>query len=436
MPNEQIKKVLANVSQTLTEAEKAQARENIGAASSADVATGAVLYNTPQNLNNTEKEQARENIGAVSSADIPSFTQVQSNWDELDPSDPAYIRNKPNTALPSYTSTEANKALCVNIDGNGVEWEYRLKARLVDNNPEDPGGTVSKDITNMTVNLNDGTKGLIRVRPAGESIRMAGWLAPDFESITDEGKVLKISANNLPEWATNPDLSYKAYGAQDYAPLTAMKINLDDPDGYIGFKLNNDNSYTGYAVAGPYKALLDSGVNGKGTSTTPVYIDSDGTFKTCALFPKTHKLTNASYTITSTDISNGYCNVDMFTFPVPEYQSEVCFMATIVGLEWGPSGTAHRLTNSEVSKIEVWGTREDHSTIGYMYREIGSSEINNSDSHHAPTHPSDNFWYINACGSTNAGTMKYLTFRFYFASGTAMAAGNLIRYSGQLVQFT
>lgn len=434
MPNEQIKKVLANVSQTLTETEKAQARANIGAASSADVATGAVLYNTPQNLNNTEKEQARENIGAVSAADIPSFTQVQANWDELDPSDPAYIRNKPNTTLPPYTSTEANLTLCVNEYGNGVEWDRRLKARLVDDDGQ--GSTTSKDISNMTVNLNSTAMGLVRVRPAGESIRMAGWLAPDFESITDEGKVLKISANNLPEWETNPDLTYKAYGAQDYAPLSAMKIDMDNPDGYIGFKLNNDNNYTGYAVAGPYKALLDSGVNGKGNSTTPVYIDSDGTFKTCALFPKTQKILNQSYTITSTDISRGYCDVNIFTFPVPEFQSEVCFMATVVSLEWGTSGTAHRLTNTEVSKIEVWGTRDDHSTIGYMYREIGSSEINNSDSHHAPTHPADNFWYINACGSTNSGTMKYLTFRFYFASGTAMEAGNLIRYSGRLVQFT
>lgn len=434
MPNEQIKKLLVNTPQSLSEAEKAQGRANLGAASSADVASYAVLYNTAQDLNNDEKEQARENIGAISASDIPAFTQVQSNWNESDPSNPAYIRNKPSFALPTYTSTEANFSLCVNEYGNGIEWDRRLKARLVDDDGQ--GSTTSKDISNMTVNLNETAKGLIRVRPAGESIRMAGWLAPDFESITDEGKVLKISTNNLPEWATNPDLTYKAYGSQDYAPLSAMKIDLDDPDGYIGLKLNNDNNYTGYVVAGPYKALLDSGVNGKGNSTTPVYIDSDGTFKTCALFPKTQKLTNQSYTITSADISRGYCDVDMFTFPVPEHQSEVCFMATVVGLEWGPSGTAHRLTDSEVSKIEVWGTRDDDSTIGYMYREIGPSEINNSDSHHAPTHPSDNFWYINACGSTNAGTMKYLTFRFYFASGTAMVAGNLIRYSGQLVQFT
>lgn len=48
-----------DIAQTLTDAQKLQARENIGAA------TGAVRYDTTQTLTNAEKLQARENIGVV-----------------------------------------------------------------------------------------------------------------------------------------------------------------------------------------------------------------------------------------------------------------------------------------------------------------------------------------------------------------------------------
>ena len=49
--------------QSLTTAQQAQARENIGAAASDDVPTDAVKY-TAQTLTNAQKSQARQNIGA------------------------------------------------------------------------------------------------------------------------------------------------------------------------------------------------------------------------------------------------------------------------------------------------------------------------------------------------------------------------------------
>ena len=71
----------------------------------------------------------------------------------------------------------------------------------------------------------------------------------------------------------------KPYGGSETF-VSAMKINSDDPDGYA--YVTADDVGQGYLVSGPYKTLLDAGINsgyGVGDSATPIYIDNDGTFK-------------------------------------------------------------------------------------------------------------------------------------------------------------
>jgi len=305
--------------------------------------------------------------------------QVQANWTENDIAASSYIQNKPNLATVA-TSGSYND---------------------LSDKPTIPAAQVQSD-----------------------------W------SETDTSSPAFIANKPRVPWIREME-----YGAQSAVTIRTLLFNEDDPDGYSEIAQTDVDGRTyhpGYLVKGPYKKLLDSGINngsGKGNSYTPVYVDTDGKFKTCSIFAVNSSI-NRSYTITSTDISNGYCWVDMATFPRPNEQSDTTFMLTISGLNWGPSGSANRLTDTDVSSIEVWGTREDHSKIGYKYRTIGSSEINNSDSHSAPTHPMDNFWKIWACGSTNAGVMKYISFKFNFASGTRFQAGNNIVWNYRLVQFT
>ena len=55
--------------QSLTDAQKAQARSNIGASGGGDIPTDVVKY-TPQSLTDSQKTQARTNIGAVGSGDL------------------------------------------------------------------------------------------------------------------------------------------------------------------------------------------------------------------------------------------------------------------------------------------------------------------------------------------------------------------------------
>ena len=59
--------------QSLTDAQKAQARNNIGAGSPT---SDAVLY-TAQTLTNAQKQQARNNIGALATSDLPVGSKLQ-----------------------------------------------------------------------------------------------------------------------------------------------------------------------------------------------------------------------------------------------------------------------------------------------------------------------------------------------------------------------
>lgn len=75
--------------QTLTSEEKAQARDNIGASDFSGDYTD--LTNTPTIP--TATSELNNDSGFITSSDIPA--QVQSDWNEADTNDPAYIQNKP-----------------------------------------------------------------------------------------------------------------------------------------------------------------------------------------------------------------------------------------------------------------------------------------------------------------------------------------------------
>lgn len=78
------------------------------------VAQNLVGYNWPQTLTNKQKAQARNNIGAISSSEL-----VQSDWNQNDTSASDYIKNKPtiDTALSSTSENAVqNKVVKTAID--------------------------------------------------------------------------------------------------------------------------------------------------------------------------------------------------------------------------------------------------------------------------------------------------------------------------------
>jgi len=391
---ETIKKVLANVTQHFTDAEKALARANIGAAAVEDITTDAVKY-TEQALTDAQKGQARQNInaaanvlatqssnGLMSSSDkekldgiqagaevnvqsdwnqtsttaddyiknkpalaaialsgswsdlqnIPSdlvfdssyvhtdnnFTttlknkldgieagaeaNVQADWTETSTSSDAYIRNKPADLVQDvdYVHTDNNftDALKTKLDGiaSGAEVNVQSDWNQSDNTADDyiknkPSNLV-QDASyvhtdeNFTASLKTKLEGIA----AGAEVNVqADWNQTD-SSADDyiKNKPAVITQVN-PDWTASsglaqilnkPNFQRVVYGGTA-SELTGLKFDADDPTGYVSVLLDSDQQPSGYLVAGPYKVLLDSGVNGLGDSSEGVYIDSDGTFKKC-----------------------------------------------------------------------------------------------------------------------------------------------------------
>jgi hypothetical protein len=132
----------------------------------------------------------------------------------------------------------------------------------------------------------------------------------NFASVTSDGASVKVaSVDSSGNWsnatvnlATTTDSSLvqkKNYGDGSPSRVATLLIDSDDPEGYAQVKA--DNATKGYLVKGPYATLLDSGVNGVGDGDTPVYIDSDGTFKSCNALTAGSNVQINGTTISATD---------------------------------------------------------------------------------------------------------------------------------------
>lgn len=124
---------------------------------------------------------------------------------------------------------------------------------------------------------------------------------------TSAGKVLTCddALENL-SWqtpASAPSIVQKLdYGDTSASTVSTLLIDADDPEGYAVVKCDGSNK--GALVQGPYKSLLDSGINGGagvGDGNTPVYIDSDGTFKSCNALTAGSNVQINGTTISATD---------------------------------------------------------------------------------------------------------------------------------------
>lgn len=205
-------------------------------------AVNSVLYNIDQREDTTaaEKKTARDNIGAVSADDVG---EIVGNYKTLQvPIEITY---------PDYAIL---KKLTQNTNGVvGIECSYIHCA--------------TQD-TNGLLSATDKTK-LDGIQAGAEVNVQSDW------SQSDSGADDFIK--NKP---SIPSVQKKAYGGSPEAVSTLL-IDADDPDGFVGLKA--DNAYMGDLVNGPYKMLLDSGVNGAGDSSTPVYINGNGQFATCSI---------------------------------------------------------------------------------------------------------------------------------------------------------
>lgn len=343
--SEPIKKVLANVAQNLSNAEKAQARENIGAAGAGDVPANAVLY-TAQTLQDYEKAQARQNINAAtgdvattSSNGLMSSTDktkldgiaagaevnVQSDWNQTNNAADDYIKNKPfipedkvyvfdsnsfnrntvkaafdagklvycNTTFPPDYSKVVRVQLAgyddTTIDGVGYEVYWFSGSVPKYDAASEQYGEAQFNIPAEFFYYNKSTGEVTRSGTTSWQLRQPDWNQSDNTAddyIKNKPSIPGAQVNSdwnassgVAQILNKPSLTNTPYGGSATS-LSSLNFDFDDPEGYVEVKVNG--GYAGNLVAGPYKGLLDSGINngsGVGDSNTPIYIDTDGTFK-------------------------------------------------------------------------------------------------------------------------------------------------------------
>ena len=219
--SEKVLKVLSNVAQGLTETQKAQARSNIGCAGSYTAGTGIAI-----------------NDHSI----INTAPHVKSDWLAASGTS-AEILNKPSIG---------NGTLTIQKNGTNVATFSANQSSAATANITVP--TDTSDLTNGA--------GFIT------SAQVPAQVNADWTASSGTAQILH-----------KPTLATKAYGGSN-VEIGSLVIDADDPDGYVDVMCDNVSS--GKLVKGPYAALLNSGVNGVGDSSTPVYIDSNGQFATAS----------------------------------------------------------------------------------------------------------------------------------------------------------
>lgn len=284
------------------------------------------IKNKPENLvqdanyvhtdNNFTDSEKTKLAGIESGAEV----NVQSDWNQTDNTADDFIKNKPTLAaialsgswadlqnVPSglvidslYVHTDNNftDALKTKLEGieAGAEVNVQSDWNQSDNTADDyiknkPQNLVQDaSYVHTDNNFTDAEKTKLGGIAAGAEVNVqADWNQTD-SSADDYIKnkptvVAQVNANwtassGIAQILNKPNFQRVIYGGTT-SELTGLKFDADDPEGYIRVTLDSDQQASGLLVAGPYKALLDSGVNGLGDSSEGVYIDSDGTFKKC-----------------------------------------------------------------------------------------------------------------------------------------------------------
>lgn len=135
--------------------------------------------------------------------------------------------------------------------------------------------------------VNKGTIWATTTAPTMDSTSPYSYTSQEFEAkdTSVQSNWNETNTSSLSYIQNKPSTSLVqtlSYGDLNPTDVSTLLIDNDDPEGYS--RIKTDNIAQGNLVAGPYKGLLDSGINsgsGLGSSTTPLYIDGNGHFVTC-----------------------------------------------------------------------------------------------------------------------------------------------------------
>lgn len=218
--------------QDLTEDQKAQARENIGAGPGS--VEGAVLY-TPQSLTAGQKTQARENIGAgtsnINNTDIENKINnscVKFTLQNLTETQKEQARNNIGAGTSNLTNSNITNAIdnnCVKFNAQELTVTQKAQARA-----NIAAGTSNVVILNATATFTSG--GWTTTAPYTQSVTVTGLTADDipiidfdYSSATTENYTnLQDNYNKVLRFTSGTN-SITAY-CYDSVPTIDVKINI------------------------------------------------------------------------------------------------------------------------------------------------------------------------------------------------------------------
>ena len=248
------------IEQDFTSAEKSLGRHNIDAISSADL-EGYATQEWVQDQN------------YITSADLPDVSDMATKtwtsenfYSATNPS--GFITSADLPDMSQYaTHEEVDSATSGKMDASEASAFYPRY-----DNPE--GYITSADLPDLseyaTIQYVDNS---INSATSGKQEKLTFGYTDNRISSINSSAIYCSGGND------GSEVYRKPYGGSDTF-VSALKINSDDPDGYS--YVTADDVGQGYLVSGPYKKLLDAGINsgyGVGDSATPIFIDNDGTFK-------------------------------------------------------------------------------------------------------------------------------------------------------------
>jgi len=143
----------------------------------------------------------------------------------------------------------------------------------------------------------------------------------------------------------------------------------------------------------------------------------------------------ATYTVTSTDVSNGYVLLPVATLPYPENENVASFSCDVVGL-YRTQGSMSSNLNGIVSNIEAFTGDDGGSLVSYPVRTITGDLIRYTDSG-SDVHVSSGRFHFEHIGGEfiNSITKLYLKLTLDSTGTLPVAVGDVFSWQGMITQF-
>lgn len=197
----------------------------------------AVLYNKPQSLTDAQKQQARANIGAISEVDVP-----QKGVHYWTPADQESIVQQVIAALgtPVFGVVDENNNII--LTGELADGTYTVKYEDAKGNVTEIGTIAQMAIINLidTVGYQDGK----RVNSSGEYVDADGYTSSGRISVT-QGDVLRTRGINF-DAADNGKCNihvWEASGANQYFVLNSTS-DLPKDTNHLSITIDDNNNLT------------------------------------------------------------------------------------------------------------------------------------------------------------------------------------------------